>query len=143
MARHDVAINANRNLLFRQHPNGTLYNYIDQDTSFADSSSTALLAAASYRLATITGDWTHITAASKAFDLIKASLTEDGWLLNTVDPLTFSTASPPGTYSPEGQAFVLLLQAAWRDFMNSPLTRVWCSLLTIPSVSDNSTVCSR
>ena len=120
-----------------QHSNGTLYNYIDQDTSFADSSSTALLAAASYRLASITGSWDHITAASKAFDLIKASLTDDGWLLNTVDPLTFSTASPPGTYSPEGQAFVLLLQAAWRDFAKSPLTKVWCSLISVPGVSSN------
>ena len=125
-----------------QHSNGTLYNYIDQNTSFADTSSTALLAAASYRLATITGDWTHVPAASKAFNLIKASLTDDGWLLNTVDPLTFNSPSASGTFSPEGQAFVLLLQAAWRDFNSSPITKVWCSLLSIPGIADKASVCS-
>ncbi|TFY55339.1 hypothetical protein EVG20_g9357 [Dentipellis fragilis] len=34
-----------------QHPNGTLFNYLDDATSFADTSSTALLAASSFRLA--------------------------------------------------------------------------------------------
>ncbi|KAH9943362.1 Six-hairpin glycosidase [Epithele typhae] len=100
-----------------QQSNGTLLNYLDQPaTSFGDTSSTALLAASSYRYATITGDLTHIPAANRAFDLIKASLTDDGWLLNTVDPESFSTPSPPGVYSPEGQSFVLLLHTAWRAF---------------------------
>ena len=118
-----------------QHSNGTLYNYLDQNTSFADSSSTALLAASSYRLAVITGDATHIPAASKAFDLIKASLTDDGWLLNTVDPETFDTPSVAGSYSPEGQAFVLLLQAAWRDFMSSSTAKTYCTLTSSASAA--------
>ena len=98
-----------------------MYNYIDQDatTTFADTSGTALLAAVTYRMATLTGDLSFISAADDAFDLIQASLTEDGWLLNTVDPLTFNTPSLPGVFSPEGQAFVLLLHAAWRDFANA------------------------
>lgn len=99
-----------------QQTNGTLLNYLDQPDSFADSSSTALLAAVTYRMAALTGDFTHISAADDAFGVIKASLTDDGWLLNTVDPLSFSTPSAPGTYSPEGQAFVLLLHTAWRDY---------------------------
>ncbi|KAI0750887.1 Six-hairpin glycosidase [Daedaleopsis nitida] len=99
-----------------QRANGTLFNYIDEDDSFADTSGTALLAAVSYRMATRTGDLTHIPAADKAFKLIQDSLTEDGWLLNTVDPLTFDTPSSAGSHSPEGQAFTLLLHSAWSDY---------------------------
>ncbi|KAI1796305.1 Six-hairpin glycosidase-like protein [Ganoderma leucocontextum] len=100
-----------------QHENGTLYNWIDQeDTTFTDSSSTALLGAVSFRLATITRNSLHIPSAHRALKVIKQSVNEDGWLLNTVDPFTFNTTSLPGQYSPEGQAFVLLLHSAWRDF---------------------------
>ncbi|KAI0750888.1 Six-hairpin glycosidase [Daedaleopsis nitida] len=104
-----------------QQSNGTLFNYIDQDvsTTFADTSGTALLAAVTYRMATLSGELNHISSADDAFKLIQDSLTDDGWLLNTVDPLTFNTPSSPGVYSPEGQAFVLLLQAAWRDFADA------------------------
>ena len=99
-----------------QQSNGTLLNWLDQADSFPDSSSTALLGAVTYRMAALTGDLTHVSSADDAFSVIKASLTDDGWLLNTVDPLTFNTPSVPGSYSPEGQAFVLLLHSAWRDY---------------------------
>ncbi|KAI0082602.1 Six-hairpin glycosidase [Panus rudis PR-1116 ss-1] len=99
-----------------QQNNGTLLNTLDDPTSFADSSSTALLAATTYRMAVVTKDLSHIPAANKAFRLIMDSIDEDGWLINTVDPMTFNTTSRPGEHSPEGQAFVLLLHAAWRDF---------------------------
>ncbi len=102
--------------MLTQHTNGTLYNYIDQDTSFADTSSTALLGAVSIRYTQLTGDLAHLPNAYRALKLVKASVNADGWLLGTVDPLAFNTPSAPGKYSPEGQAFVLLLHAAWRDF---------------------------
>ncbi|KIP12696.1 hypothetical protein PHLGIDRAFT_27123 [Phlebiopsis gigantea 11061_1 CR5-6] len=102
-----------------QHENGTLFNVIDDDTTFPDSSSTALLAATTYRLAALTKDYAFVPAAQKALHLIKQNVDTDGWLHDTVDPETFFTASPPGTFSPEGQSFVLLLQAAWRDFTAS------------------------
>jgi rhamnogalacturonyl hydrolase YesR len=95
--------------------NGTLFNYIDSaPTSFPDSSGTALIAASTFRLATLTGDLTHIPAAEKAFNLIKENISEDGWLMDVVDPLAFDK---PGTRSPEGQSFVLLLYSARRDFI--------------------------
>ncbi|CDO75328.1 hypothetical protein BN946_scf184848.g5 [Trametes cinnabarina] len=100
-----------------QHANGTLFNYIDESDSFADSSSTALLAAVTYRLASLTGDYSHIWAVDKAYNLIKSSVDSNGWLLNTVDPETFSTPSQSGSYSPEGQSFVLLLHAAYLDYL--------------------------
>ncbi|KAI0299736.1 Six-hairpin glycosidase [Multifurca ochricompacta] len=95
-----------------QQPNGGLLNYLDQPDSFLDTSSTALLAASTFRFASITGNDTHIPAATLALQLIRNSIDDQGWLQHTVDPLTFSKTSKPGKYSPEGQSFVLLLEAA-------------------------------
>ena len=39
--------------------------------------------------------------------------TSDGWLTPVVDPYDFSDQ---GQTSPEGQAFILAMQAAWRDW---------------------------
>ncbi|KAI0069199.1 Six-hairpin glycosidase [Artomyces pyxidatus] len=100
----------------RQQTNGTLLNYLDQPSSFADSSSTALMAAATFRYTTLTGDFSHVPAAVRARQLIHESVDADGWLLNTVDPEVFSAPSQPGQHSPEGQSFVLLLEAAWTAF---------------------------
>jgi rhamnogalacturonyl hydrolase YesR len=100
-----------------QKANGTLLNYIDEPDSFSDTSSTALLAASTFRFASITGDRGHIHAAIRALKLVRNSVDSQGWLLNTVDPLKFSAPSGPGVHSPEGQSFVLLLEAAvsaWR-----------------------------
>ena len=99
-----------------QQENGTLLNYVDQSDSFADSASTALLAATTFRYSTLTGDTKHDTAAMEALDLVFASIDDDGWLLNTVDPNAWTSRSQPGAHSPEGQSFVLLLAAAWVDF---------------------------
>ncbi|KDR83455.1 hypothetical protein GALMADRAFT_274901 [Galerina marginata CBS 339.88] len=98
-----------------QSANGTLLNVIDDPTSFSDTSSTALLASVTYRMAIFKNDTSLISPANRALHLIKNSL-QDGWLQNTVDPVTFHGPLPSGKHSPEGQAFVLLLQAAWQAF---------------------------
>ena len=95
-----------------QQANGTLLNCLDNPKSFADSSSTALLAASTFRFASITGNNKHIPAATHALRLIRNSIDSQGWLHNTVNPLTFSSPCSPGKHSPEGQSFVLLLEAA-------------------------------
>ncbi|KAF8259459.1 Six-hairpin glycosidase [Lactarius quietus] len=102
-----------------QQANGTLLNYIDQPDSFADSASTALMAASTFHYASFTCNNTHIPAAVRALQLVQDSLDDQGWLLNTVDPLTFSSPSPPGTHTPEGQSFVLLLEAAVAAWQSS------------------------
>ncbi|KAJ2915034.1 hypothetical protein MD484_g5402, partial [Candolleomyces efflorescens] len=94
-----------------QGRNGTLFNVIDDPQTFGDTASTALLAAVTYRLATITHDFKSIPAANRALVLIQDSINANGWLENTVDPIKFHALNPKGTYSPEGQAFVLLLYA--------------------------------
>ncbi len=80
------------------------------------------MAASTFRLASITGIDTHISEATRALQLIRDSIDDQGWLLNTVDPETFSSPSPPGQHSPEGQSFVLLLEAAvaaWQGSENN------------------------
>ncbi|KAH8986289.1 Six-hairpin glycosidase-like protein [Lactarius akahatsu] len=93
-----------------QQENGTLLNYLNQPDSFPDSSSTALLAASTFRWASITRNNTHIPAATRALRLIRINVDDQG---------LFSTPSLPGAHSPEGQSFVLLLEAAvaaWLPF---------------------------
>ena len=67
-------------------------------------------------MAILTQDTSNVDAADKAFSYIQTQIDSNGWLANTVDPLTFKTPSASGSHSPEGQAFVLLLQAAYRDY---------------------------
>lgn len=102
---------------FLKGANGTLFNVIDDLSTFADSASTALLASVTYRMATYTNDDSLIPYANKALALIEASIDSQGYLQNTVDPYTFTTRTPQGGCSPESQAFVLLLHAARRDYI--------------------------
>ncbi|KAI0312476.1 glycosyl hydrolase family 88-domain-containing protein [Amylostereum chailletii] len=97
-----------------QQADGSLLNYVDQDASvtFLDTSSTALLAATSFRFATVTNTTAHTAAAAEAYRLVQSNIDASGYLWNTVDPLTFSSASAAGAASPEGQSFVLMLEAA-------------------------------
>jgi len=99
-----------------QQSNGTLLNYVDQPDSFADSASTALLAATTFRYSLLTYDGKHDLAAMQALSLVWQSIDQNGWLLNTVDPESFSQPLRNGAHSPEAQSFVLLLAAAWAVF---------------------------
>lgn len=99
-----------------QGANGTLFNVIDNHRTFGDTASTALMAAVTYRLAMFTHDFKSIPAANRALRLIQGSIDEDGWLRNTVDPISFHDLNPEGVHSPEGQAFVLLLHAAYEAY---------------------------
>ncbi|KAG8758222.1 hypothetical protein FRC14_000469, partial [Serendipita sp. 396] len=91
---------------------GGLYN-LPTENDFPDSAWTALLAAATYRLAVQTGNKQWIPNANKAFAYIQRQIASDGTLLNVTDVFQWKQA---GINSPEGQAFVLLLQAAHRDY---------------------------
>lgn len=97
-----------------QDPNtGSVRNHPNNPSDFLDSSSTALYAATTYRLAVQTGDCSMIPNAEKAFNYTATQIASDGTLQNVVNPESWDVT---GTQSPEGQAFVLLLQAAWRDY---------------------------
>ncbi|GAA5898067.1 uncharacterized protein JCM6883_000913 [Sporobolomyces salmoneus] len=100
---------------------GLLPNYFDIDSSFSDASGSALLAATAYRLATLDSasstNYTDILqSASKIRTAVNSQVQASGWLAQVVDPLSFAQQSQT---SPEGQAFVLLLHAAWSDYTAS------------------------
>ncbi|KAL9712558.1 hypothetical protein Ac2012v2_003795 [Leucoagaricus gongylophorus] len=102
-----------------QTPNGGLRNVIDDQTSYLDTASTALMTSVTYRMATIHNTTNFTIAAGKALQLIQDSVDDQGWLGNATDPYTFYKPLPAGRPSPEGQAFVLLLQAAWQAFIQA------------------------
>jgi rhamnogalacturonyl hydrolase YesR len=96
----------------KQQANGTLLNVLDAlpQTTFADASSTALIAAVTFRYAVLANDTRHVDSAVRAMELVTESVDGHGWLRGTVDPYTFNqplTGSGSDRGSPEGQAFVL------------------------------------
>ncbi|KAH8113157.1 hypothetical protein DFH11DRAFT_365152 [Phellopilus nigrolimitatus] len=111
---------------------GLFNNYADNASSFADASSTALLAATVYRTALLTQTYKHLPAAEAARAALWAPsagvgaafanasslaamthFSANGWLAPVVNPNAFGSQ---GSESPEAQAFVLLMYAAWRDW---------------------------
>lgn len=74
--------------------------------------------AVTYRMATLTDDTDLIPKANKAYSYVQGNLDEQGWVVSAVDPYTFTTPLSKGAHSPEAQAFVLMAEAARRDFVN-------------------------
>ncbi|KAG6810557.1 hypothetical protein H0H92_011342 [Tricholoma furcatifolium] len=107
-------------------------NYADQpvtaDGNFYDSSSTALLASTVYRLSLIWGTHTYLPYAERCRKALSAANTNsssnssyehfdvNGWLTPVVDPYSYGLQ---GSQSPEGQAFVVDMQSAWRDWVQA------------------------
>ncbi|KAF7981515.1 hypothetical protein HWV62_33081 [Athelia sp. TMB] len=94
--------------------------------NFYDAASTALLAAGVYRLSLLAGVHTHIPQAEAsraalyltAANGTQAHFSATGFLEPVVNPYDypFELALSAGGGSPEGEAFVLQLDAAWRDW---------------------------
>jgi len=113
-------------------------NYPDVPPSspgnFYDASGSALLASTVFRGAVMLNQFTHVPAAEKIRRTLfspstnsssansSASaefqnyphITPDGWLTPVVNPYSYGQQ---GGKSPEGQAFVLQLHSAWRDWI--------------------------
>ncbi|KAG6852328.1 hypothetical protein C0991_000827 [Blastosporella zonata] len=107
-------------------------NYASQpvtaEGNFLDSSSTALLASTVYRLSLLWGTHTYLPFAERTRKALSAANTNstsnstllhfdvDGWLTPVVNPHSYGLQ---GSQSPEGQAFVVDMQSAWRDWVNA------------------------
>ncbi|KAI5123008.1 hypothetical protein M0805_007630 [Coniferiporia weirii] len=110
-------------------------NYADNGDTFADASSAALLAATVYRTALLTSTYRHLPTAEAVRKSLwspsagignsfvdASTLTNmthfsvDGWLTPVVNPDSFGDQ---GSQSPEGQAFVIEMYAAWRDWVQN------------------------
>ncbi|KAG8215875.1 Six-hairpin glycosidase-like protein [Butyriboletus roseoflavus] len=100
---------------------GLFHNYADNSSTFLDASSTALLVSTVYRLSLLWGVHTHLPLAESSRKSLSASNTSglihfnaNGWLTPVVDPYSYPDQ---GQDSPEGEAFVIAMQAAWRDWV--------------------------
>lgn len=99
------------------------YNYADEMNTFLDAASTALLASTVYRLSLLRSVHTYLPTAEKCREALFSSnssglvhFSSDGWLTPVVDPDAFGDE---GSDSPESEAFVLELQAAWTDWVDA------------------------
>jgi hypothetical protein len=118
-------------LVFCQQDSSNLFrNYVDDSSTFYDAASSALLASTVYRLALARGEHSHLPLAERVRKTLSsgnapsgsssssgnatAHITADGWLTPVVNPHQFGVQ---GNQSAEGQAFVLEMQAAWRDWV--------------------------
>lgn len=94
-------------------------NYFEDASTFADSASSALLAATSFRLAQL-GLSQTASNLSKAKAVRQAVISQidasTGWVKNCVDPLKWESKTDR---SPESLAFVLLMEAAYRDYLQA------------------------
>lgn len=91
------------------------HNWINDTSSFLDTSGSTLLAYSAFRLASISpGDDAHVAAAESIYQATQGQLTRIGTYLtpvvNVLDP------GAQGTTSAESMAFAILLEAARRDY---------------------------
>ncbi|CAA7263839.1 unnamed protein product [Cyclocybe aegerita] len=110
-------------------------NYADQPPTasgnFYDAASTALLAATVYRAALMLEQYTYLPYAERSRSTLSNStssppsnetstfdsyehFTSDGWLRPVVNPHSYGQE---GSESAEGQAFVVQMHAAWREWV--------------------------
>jgi rhamnogalacturonyl hydrolase YesR len=93
-------------------------NYADNESTFYDAASTALLASSVYRISLLQGQHQHAARAERSRKAIADSdnnhLDGSGWLQPVVNPHNFGNE---GSESAEAQAFVLMMQASWQEWV--------------------------
>lgn len=99
------------------------HNYINDTSTFLDASGATLIASSVFRLSTLSGKHQYVPNALTYLSSLTAgnistgpSIDSNGWLTPVVDPLTFDKQ---GKQSPESQSFVLLLDAAHKDWVSA------------------------
>jgi len=97
---------------------GLLRNYLGNEEWFGETSGTALLAAAAYRMAVLDSvtfaqpkyvDW-----ADRKRQAVLARVDDNGYAFPAVNPLKHNSKEPVKE-SAEGESFLLMLGSAWRD----------------------------
>jgi len=98
---------------------GLLRNYLDDETWFAEVAGTALMAATVFRMSILepgTFGERYIGWAKRKLESVSRHVDEDsGIVAPVVNSLKEGQRTPLNGINPEGQAFVVLLYAAWRD----------------------------
>ncbi|WWC95187.1 hypothetical protein V866_002042 [Kwoniella sp. B9012] len=92
---------------------GLLHNYINDNSSFKDTSGSALMAATGIRLSTLNITDTYVPNSLKLLAAVSSYINSTGYLTQVVNPYDFSKQ---GTISPEGQSFVVMAYAAYKEW---------------------------
>ncbi|KAH8810677.1 Six-hairpin glycosidase-like protein [Xylogone sp. PMI_703] len=102
----------------KRGPPGLLHNYLDDESTLAETSGTALLAAVVYRMAVIAPEVfneQYISWADHSRAVIAKHVNTEGIIAPAVKPTTHKSNIPYTAGSPEGQAFAVMLYSAHRD----------------------------
>ncbi|PPQ75979.1 hypothetical protein CVT26_005873 [Gymnopilus dilepis] len=114
----------------QQRDQGLLRNYLDDPSWFGETSGSTLLASVAYRLSTLSlahGSFAaqlarvnvhgYINFAESIRRTLGSSghISSNGTATPAINPLNWGDHTPFTSGSPEGQNFVILLYAAWRD----------------------------
>ena len=103
---------------------GLLRNYLGDGDYAGETSGTSLLAATAYRMAvinpTVFGSTKYLDWAHSKRHTVTERIDEDGFAKPAANPLN-SRSKVPVDGSAEGESFLLLLGAAWRDCVCSGL----------------------
>ncbi|GAA5912382.1 hypothetical protein JCM6882_002576 [Rhodosporidiobolus microsporus] len=120
--------------------NGLLHNYLNETSSFADAASTALMVASTYRLAALASEHSGLSSSAPSASALSTAesayltltttsssstvhISPAGVLSPVANPMSYADqldnvrADGSGSVSPEGQAFVLNMESARRDFI--------------------------
>ncbi|WVW86366.1 hypothetical protein I302_108410 [Kwoniella bestiolae CBS 10118] len=92
---------------------GLFHNYLNDNSSFKDTSGSALMAATGIRLSTLGITDTYVPNSLKLLAAVSSYINSTGYLTQVVNPYDFSKQ---GTYSPEGQSFVVMAYAAYKEW---------------------------
>ena len=93
--------------------------------TFRDAAGSAMIAYATYRLASLSpGNNTHIAAADTIYAAVQDKLTPMGIFDSSVEVPDALTFTQPAQMSPESLSFLVLMSAARRDYMQSNVTGV-------------------
>ncbi|KAJ7663893.1 Six-hairpin glycosidase-like protein [Mycena polygramma] len=110
---------------------GLVRNYVDDTDSahgFGEIAGSALLASVAYRMAVLQPATFGAAYVAWADGIRKelnrdGHVTEDGVVTPAVNPYNWSDTTPDTDGSPEGQAMVVMMYAAWRDCVITGLCR--------------------
>nr|XP_031861582.1 uncharacterized protein CI109_002811 [Kwoniella shandongensis]KAA5528654.1 hypothetical protein CI109_002811 [Kwoniella shandongensis] len=92
---------------------GLFHNYMTDTSSFEESSATALYAATGLRLSTLNITNNYVNTSLNLLAAVSSRVNSTGFLTQVVNPNDFTKQ---GDHSPEGQSFVVLAYAAYKEW---------------------------
>lgn len=95
--------------------NHMIRNYVNNASSFEDSCATALIAATGLRMSTLGLTNDYVNPSLQMLSAASKNVNETGYLTHVTNPMLFKVE---GDSSPEGQTFIILAYAAYKDWVS-------------------------